>query len=180
MKHGICAALLVAGCATAPNPDEPEGSMDVVRATIGPRETIDLTRENTLYSAEYQASRDAIMRVLLAAEADLGMSVQSADPGTGTVVHHIQANMPRIAGKPVWTWVDCGRGAGGTPRTSSHRITLTLTSVVEDDGSDRARVRVKLVGTARAGGMSADEVLCDTTGKLEKHLLAVVSERLRA
>ena len=178
MIRRACIALLVAGCASTSTPDEPQGSMDVVRTTIAPQQTIDLTRDNTLYAATYQASRDKVLRVLLAAEEDIGMRVHSADPGTGTVVHFIQANSPRIAGKPVWTWVDCGKGAGGTPRTSTHRITLTVTSVVEGVGGDSARMRVMMVGTARESGLSADEVQCTTTGQLEKHVLAIVSARL--
>lgn len=152
--------------------------MDVVTTTIAPQQTMDITRENTLYAADYQASREAVLRALLATEEHLEMTVHSADPGTGTVVYFIQASSPRVAGKPVWTWVDCGMGAGGTPRTTTHRITLTLTSVVDGDSGDRARMRVMLVGTARNTGLSVDEVQCTTTGRLEKHVLEVVSARL--
>lgn len=178
MRPHIWMALFVAGCASASTTDEPSGSMDVVRTTIAPRETMDITRDNTHYTRDYAAARDQVLRVLLAAEDDIGVPLQAADPNTGTVVYFVQANTPRILGKPAWTWVDCGRGAGGTPRASTYRITLTLTTVVEGVADNLARVRVMLVGTARDRGLSVDEIQCTSTGQLEKHVLAVVSARL--
>jgi hypothetical protein len=178
MRPRTWMALVVAGCASGSSTNEPPGSMDVVRTTIAPRETIDITRDNTHYTRDYPVARDQVLRVLLAAEEDIGIPLHAADPNTGTVVHFIQANSPRIAGKPAWTWVDCGRGAGGTPRASTYRVTLTLTTVVEGVADNLARVRVVLVGTARERGLSVDEVQCVTTGQLEKHVLTIVSARL--
>jgi hypothetical protein len=174
----LCIALIVAGCATASTPEDNPGSMDVVRTTVAPRETMDITRDNIHYKSEYAATRDEVLRALLAAEQDIGIPFQASDPRTGTVVHYIQATTPTIAGKPAWTWVDCGTGAGGTPRASTYRVTLTLTSVVEAVGNDRARVLVTLVGTARDRGMSADAVQCASTGQLEKRVHAVIAARL--
>ncbi len=152
--------------------------MDVVRTTIAPQQTMDITRDNTLYTREYGATRDEILRVLLAAENDIKIPLHAADPAKGTVVHFIQANTPTIAGKPAWTWVDCGRGAGGSPRASTYRVTLTLTSIVEHVADDRSRLRVMLVGTARDRGLSVDEIQCATTGRLETYVLDVVAARL--
>lgn len=178
MRRHVWMTVFVVGCASSAAVDEEPGSMDVVRTTIGPRQTIDLTRDNTHYTREYDVTRDQILRVLLAAEEDIGIPLHAADPKTGTLVHLIEATTSRIAGKPAWTWVDCGRGAGGTPRTSTHRITLRVTSVVDSIGSNRARLRVTLGGSARDRGLSADELQCTTTGQLERHVLAVVFARL--
>lgn len=178
MRRHAWMTLLVVGCASSSAVDEHPGSMDVVRTTIGPQQTIDLTRDNTLYTREYDVTRDKVLRVLLAAEAAIGIPLHAADPKTGTVVHLIEATTSRIAGKPAWTWVDCGRGAGGTPRASTHRITLRVTSVVDTLEGKRARLRVMLVGSARDRGLSADELQCTTTGQLENHVLTVVSARL--
>lgn len=178
MRRHVWLTLVVVGCASSAQSGEHPGSMDVVRTTIGPQQTMDLTRDNTHYTTEYDISRDRVLRALLAAQDDIGIPLHASDPTTGTVVHLSEPSTSRIAGKPAWTWVDCGRGAGGTPRASTHRITLRVTSVVDSLAGNRSRLRVMLVGSARDRGLSADELQCATTGQFEKHVLAVVFARL--
>lgn len=169
--------IAAAACATHAAADG-EGSTDVLRTAVSPTEAIDVTRHTEIHSQEYAAPRDQVWSALLAAQEDLAMPLLSADTAGGVVVYLVQANTPRIAGKPVWAWVDCGRGPGGAPRTSGYRIKVRLTAVMESVAGGGTRVRTKLLASAREIGTIGDELPCPSTGGLEKRILAIVAARV--
>jgi hypothetical protein len=177
MRLYLGIVIVAAGCAVNPDP-EPDAATDVVRTAVAPGEAVDLTRKTVIQTQEYLATRDQVWSALLAAEEDLAMQLQSADPETGVVVYWIQATTPRIAGRHPSTWLDCGRGPGGGPRVNTYQLTLRMTAVVAAVAERHTRVQTTLVGYARDRGMSGDGLPCTSTGQLEKRALAILGARL--
>ena len=171
-------ALCAAACASAAVAERQGASTDVVKTTIAPQETIDLTRQTTMHAADFAATRDQVWTAVLGLAENLGMAVQSADPTAGVVVYYLQAMAPYIGGKPASAWVDCGIGPSGGPRADTYQITLRVTAVVEAGAKNQTRVRVMLVGFARDRGMSTNRLPCTSTGGLEPRTLAAVAARL--
>lgn len=170
--------LCAAACATTSTSEREGASTDVVKATIAPQQTIDLTRQTAIHAEEFAATRDQVWDALLAAPRDLGIPVRSADPTAGVVVYYLEGSTARIAGKPPSTLLDCGRGPGGAPRAETYQMTLRVTAVVEPAAEHRTRVSTTLVAFARDRGMSADALPCTSTGALEREFLTVVAARL--
>jgi hypothetical protein len=177
MRRVFGIVVVAVGCAVNPDP-EPDAATDVVRAAVAPGEAVDLTRKTVIQTQEYLATREQVWRALLAAEEDLAMQLQSADPATGVVVYRVQATTPRIAGRHPSTWLDCGRGPGGGPRVNTYQFTLRVTAVVDSVAERQTRVQTTLVGYARDRGVSGDGLPCTSTGQLEKRALAILAARL--
>ena len=170
--------VIVTAACTPHSTGDGTTTTDVLRTAVAPTEAIDVTRFSLIHAEEYAATRDQVWNALLAAQEDLAMPLQSADTAGGVVVYYVQANSPRIAGKPAWTWVDCGRGPGGAPRVDSYRLTFRLLAVVEPAGGDLMRVRTKLLAYARESGATGDALPCSSTGELEQRTLAIVAARV--
>lgn len=170
-------ALLVVGCATTPAP-EPDASTDVVRAAVAPGEALDLTQQTLFYDRAFVAPRVRVWDALLAAEGDLAMQIESADPAGGTVVFYVQTPTPRIAGRHASAWLDCGRGPGGAPRVNTYHLTLRLSVVVESAPENQTRARTAVVAYARDRSVIGDRLRCTSTGKLEQRALAILAAHL--
>lgn len=168
--------IVAAACATN-TAQEGDATTDVLRAAVSPTEAVDVTRYTLIHAQEYAATPDQVWSALLAAQEDLAMPLEKADTTGGVAVYYVRANTPRIARKPIWTWVDCGRGPGGAPRLSGYRITLRMTAAVGSAG-DLTRVQTKLLASAREIGAIGDELPCTSTGQLEKRFLAIVAVRV--
>lgn len=169
--------LLVAGCAASTSREQ-GASTDVVRAAVAPNEAVDITRQTLLYSQEYAATRTAVWSMLLDAEGDLGMPLESVDTTTGAVVFRLQTSTPRVAGKHASLYLDCGRGPGGTPRVDTYQLTLRLTAYVKPISLDRTLVRTALVGYARDRSTTADQLPCTSSGQFERRALGILGARL--
>ena len=176
MRNHLWLILFTAACATNPSPG-PDATNEVVRAASAPGEQIDLTRHTLIHSQEFPASRTEVWTALLALAGDLGMAVQSADPGAGMVIYHVHALTPRVAGRPASAWLDCGRAPGGAPRVNTYHVTIRLTAVVEPSTGEM-RVRTALVGYARDRGVAGDGLPCTSTDRLEWRALALLAARL--
>lgn len=177
MRLQLGLILLVVGCATNPAP-EPDASIDVVRAAVAPGEALDLTQQTLFYDRAFAAPRARVWDALLAAEQDLVMRIESADPAAGTVVFHVQTPTPRIAGRHASTWLDCGRGPGGAPRVNTYHLTLRLTVVMESAAENQTHARTAVVAYARDRSVIGDRLPCTSTGKLEQRALAILAARL--
>jgi hypothetical protein len=169
--------LCATGCATASQSDEPRSSTDVVKATIAPQQTLDLTHQTVIHAGEYPATRDQVWTALLAAADDLGMPLQSADSASGIVIYVVRTTGARVAGRPASAWVDCGRGPAGAPRADTYQVTLRVSAAMAPTKSG-TRVNATLVGFARERGMSGDGLPCTSTGELERRTLAAVAAKL--
>jgi hypothetical protein len=165
-------------CASSQLAEREGTSTDVLKTSIAPHETIDLTRETTTHVNEYAATRAQVSAVLLTIADDLAMPLRSADAAAGVVVYYIQAIAPRIADRPASAWVDCGRGPGGGARADTYQLTLRLTAVVDSLEPHSTRVRVALVAFARDRAISADGLPCTSSGALEQRTLTAVAARI--
>lgn len=171
-------ALFSLGCA-GQQARGPEASTDPVRTTLSPGgEALDVTRHTIIHTQEYTVGRDRVWGVLMAAEADLGMPLQSADSAAGMAIYYLQTASPRVAGRHASVWLDCGRAPGGAPRVGTYHLTLRLTITLETVGEQQSRLRASLVAYARDRGVVSDQLPCTSSGKLERRALEIVAARL--
>ena len=178
MRMTVLLACCALGCATASNSDPDAPTHEVVKRTLGPGETLDLTRQTVIRAGDYRAEPGRVWTELLAVGAQLGLPVQSSDSSTGMIVFHLPASTGRIAGRPASDWIECGRAAGGLPRAETYQITLSLTAVVSPGEQVATHVRTSLVAYARERGTGNAGLPCSSTGRLEQHLLTTVGARV--
>jgi hypothetical protein len=169
--------LGLVGCASAPHDDGEATSTNVIKTSVAPQQTVDLSHQTVIHAGEYSATRDQVWTALLAAAEDLAMPVASADTATGIVIYSVRTTGARVAGRPASYWVDCGRGPAGAPRADTYQVTLRVSAAMAPMKSG-TRVNATLVGFARERGMSGDGLPCTSTGELERRTLAAVAAKL--
>lgn len=181
MRTLLAILLVCSGCsARATGGSEPDASTGVVRTTLAPGETMDVPRHTVLHGQEYAHGRERVWDALMAAETDLGIPLQSADPAAGVAVFYLQTATPRIAGRHAAAWMDCGRAPGGAPRVNTYHLTLRLTARLEAIAEGATRVQMSLLAYARDRGTVADQLPCSSSGQLERRALALLAARLGA
>jgi len=174
----LCTGGLLLGCASSGTSHEPEAATDVVRTTVAPNETVDLTRQTLLHAQEFAAPRARVWQALLDAEGDFGMPLESVDSSAGTVVFHLLTPSPRIAGTHASIFLDCGNAPGGAPRVNTYQLNVKLTAYVESIDGQRTLLRTGVVAYARDRSTTADQLPCSSSGELERRTLAIVAARL--
>lgn len=178
MRRCLGILVFLAGCAANTGTREQDASTDIVRTAVGPNEAVDLTRHTYMHSHEYAVPREHVWNSLLSLEEELGLPFESADTTSGTVVFRLQTATPRVAGRHASTYLDCGRGPGGTPRVDTYQLTLRLTANVETLAPNLTLVGTSLLGYARDRSTTADQIPCKSTGYLERRALALLTARL--
>lgn len=111
-----------------------------------------------------------VTQALLAAYGDLGMPAVSAEPGAGRVASREFEAPSRIGGRPISSYVDCGSDPMGSPRAASYAVWLIARSSVAAVDSGHVTVGTVVRATARQRGVSADPIVCESTGALEKRV----------
>lgn len=108
-----------------------------------------------VYHALLAAYRE--LKVPLELQDSLGLRVGSATfHRTGT-----------FAGGQISTWLGCGDGASG-PNADGYRVYMILSSTVEEDGPEGARIRTAyLAGAVSQSGAANQPMPCESTGRLE-------------
>lgn len=178
---GALRLSVVAVCGTAcasGGAREPDVTSAVVRTTVAPNETVDLTHQTLLPSQEFGAPRAPVWAAVLASADDIGMPVESADSTSGKITFALRALSPRIAGHPAAQYIDCGQGPGGTPRVGLYQLNLRLTTHVESVLGGRTLVHAGLVATAQDRATTADQLPCTSSGQFERRVLAIIAAHL--
>lgn len=171
-----CWVLLLAAC-SASLPPESATTTDNVKATVGPQETIDLTRSAVVHATVFAQPRDSVWNALLAANIALGLEAEFADPARGRAVFVARDRTRTIAGRPASTVIDCGQGSAGA-RADTYRLTVKLTHALEA-APGGTNLKTSLEAFARNPGLSSDPVPCSSRGRLEREIATLVTTRLQ-
>lgn len=167
----------LSACSSSVPPQDP-ASTGVVKGTIAPRETIDLTREVVAKQAAYQAPRARVWQELHAAQEALGFERISADEQSGVASFQVANRLRTVANKPASRYIDCGQGPAGQ-RTDSYRLTLKTTHRLVATSDSSTTMQTTLQAWARNPGISSDPIGCTSLGVLETEINGIVATRLK-
>jgi hypothetical protein len=119
---------------------------------------------------EIPGTREEVVRHLVGAYEELGVTVTAVDPQLGRVAAANFTSPSRLGGQLLPKYVNCGADQFGRPRAGTYELLLNTTSMVEPGAAGYMRVRTAMTATARQRGVSGDPITCETTGELEKRL----------
>ena len=176
MRSILVLVLGLAACATAGPPEDP-GSTERIKATIGPRQTIDLTQQQSVKETVFTKPRPDVWAALLEANAALGFALESSDPASGRATFAARDRNRIIARRPASTLIDCGQGSAGA-RTESYRLTIVISHLLVDVPAGTS-LRSVVEASARNPALSGDPVVCSSTGRLEAEIASNMAVRLK-
>jgi hypothetical protein len=102
---------------------------------------------------------------------DLEIPVTVELPASHQIGNNNFAKSRTLAGRPMETLMDCGRGMTG-PKAATYRIYMSLLTDVRTDGKGGTLVQTTFVPVAQdVSGGSGDRISCGTSGDLEQLLL---------
>jgi hypothetical protein len=175
IRQWLISLIFLAGCASGAADGPAVVSRNVT--TIAPQETIDLTHQSMVSATAFSGSRAQVWSAVLKAHETLGLPVVSIDEKAGIARYQVVSRTGSIAGRPAGNLVDCGLGSAG-PRVTTHRVTMSVTETLATDDTGNTRVLTVVDAIARSPGMSADALPCNSTGKLEKEIVALIAAQL--
>lgn len=174
--HAAPAALLAVALAACATSGDQRGAREPVSITTGSGQRIEvvMNRDDPSVSGEVAAPADrawdALVTVYTALDAPVD-SYNDAERRIGASTWQPQ----RIAGERMSEWVSCGSGMTGR-NADTHRVTLSVTSVVEPEGTG-SRITTRIDGTARSmSGASTAPIRCASKGTLESLIVKAVRE----
>jgi hypothetical protein len=175
--------LTCVACGANPAPESPikdkgpAGAPDFLYT--GDQVEFRLAHETQIATAALNASKAEAWKALIIVYQDLGFAVGFADPNAGRIGHPALIFNRTIAGQPSSMYLDCGYGVGG-PRTSTHRLRMSISNVLESVNATRTLLHTQILVTAQSNeGSSSDEQPCTTTGALEQRIAVLVAARLQ-
>jgi len=178
MRFGplVCLTVLAA-CGSNEAPESP-GVTKQTRVTVTPQQTVDLTRQQTIYAVDFMAPRKRVWNAVMASQTALGIPAAKIDDGTGTLVFLLQDRTGKVVGRPASAIVDCGMGAAG-PRADSYRLTIRISQKIESLAENHTRISTLVEAWARSPGLSMDRIECSSIGTLERHMVGLISANLQ-
>jgi hypothetical protein len=176
------AASILAGCAggTPPSPlssSRPGETTVSVETPTQRAETI-IRNDDFVAITELDVPRSTAWRHLREVWMGVGLPEPTVDERAFTlaVVNHSTAR--RLGGTPLSTYLSCGRSMTGW-NADTHRIRLTVHTLLEPVGTSRTRLHTRVDATAMSTeGASTSPVLCTSRGALEALIARRVAERL--
>src|SRR5690606_13766211 len=128
MKRFAAAVTIVtlSACATS-NPNEAGTTTERVSMSEGGAQVfdVDISRDDAAQTTRFDASPDAIWRMLPEVYAELGLPTPAVDASTKTVAVQEHAVMRRIGDERMSRLLDCGRDMAGD-HADTHRIRLDV------------------------------------------------------
>jgi hypothetical protein len=112
---------------------------------------------------------NAVRKVYL----DLEIPVTVERPDAHQIGNNNFAKSKTLAGRPMETLVDCGRGMTG-PKAASYRIYMSLLTDIRTDGKGGTLVQTTFVPVGQDVSGGGDRISCGTSGDLEQIVLARV------
>jgi hypothetical protein len=174
VKISWLAAIVVAGCATAPSPNAtPNTAPEVLIDQAG---RVYRTTDAAA-TANFAASADSTFRALVGAYSALGIEPTNVDPAQRIVARQRLLLRSRFEGERLSAAFDCGSGQFG-PRADEGRITADLTSRVAATGSGSTITTSIQASLTANDGASRDPIRCVSNGRIEEKLREKVSAQL--
>lgn len=178
MATGI---LLGAGCATPSGGGAAAEDLTSIQlgttegeGTATNRSTLTLTNNPTSGEATVPAGLDRTWTALQAVVSELELPVTRVDDASGNLL--VQGRMPRVDGKRMSHWFDCGRTMTG-PVADQARITMALGFQLEPSGAELTGVSYALRATAEPRYNPGNQLACNSEGTLETFILERVAAR---
>ncbi|MEQ9569545.1 MAG: hypothetical protein RLN75_05100 [Longimicrobiales bacterium] len=178
----LLALPALAGCAAGGASSAPDDRMTVGvgtregEGTARSRGTITVSNTPSEASFELPAGLQPSWAALQATVTDLELPVSRVAPDEGSIL--VRGRLPRLDGKRMSTWFDCGTDVTGRVADRS-RIDVALQFRLESVASDRTRVGFALQGTATPRFNSDNRIPCRTEHALVEFLTEEVAARLR-
>ncbi len=147
----VCVAT-VAGCSTASSPEQMLPS-----------------------AVEYEASSNVVKTALLSTFNELGVTIDSGDPGQGLVRTQLKQFDPKESVTP---YMECGGDPALGPWTQSPGFVGQYVLNVRVDESDDGKMSV-LVRASMSGLAGSKRLDCASTGSFERDVLAKIDEHMK-
>jgi hypothetical protein len=177
MRYSLCLVLTLAACASS-NLQEKSTATTTVRSAVAPKQAMDITRETTVTTTYFEASRERVWNALLAAHEAIGIPLSSGDAASGRAIFELTNQIRTVASKPASRYVDCGIGSAGA-RADSYRLTVRLTHTLQATTSGGTALLISMQAWARNPALSSDPVPCSSRGVLETEISGMVTTRLQ-
>jgi hypothetical protein len=169
---GLLASVACAsapGAATAPPPrlEQTEGTVLFEIGNLGPAQRTELA-----------GNRERIWDALVDAYTSLGIPANLADPAAFRYgVERYTGG--QVAGRRAADFFRCGFEGTGPSSVGGYRTELTVISTLRPLANGNTSLDIEAGGSARrVEGTSTPRVRCESTGELEKRIVAAVRERL--
>jgi hypothetical protein len=138
---------------------------------------MEVRNEASVSASTVPASASEVWRVLPAVFQQLGIEATFVDPGAAAMGNS-RYTRARIEGRQLSTYLDCGSGLTG-PYADAYAVTLSLLVQLDGAGGGGTEVRTTVDAYARARGVSARPIHCQSRGALERRIWALVGEKLQ-
>lgn len=171
----VFAAAMAAGCAATPN-NRPGEPMKV------PHRFMVTYREDAPYSRDtLRMSVEQVWATLPAVYQELGLP---GTPASNTqervfITPHVRIRGQLFTGNRNSSFLDCGVSTGGAPRADTHAVTFMMMTRLRVVSEGITVVESMLDGTAREHVSSNTAAECAGTGRLEKHVVALIRQKAR-
>jgi hypothetical protein len=171
----LLAFVPLAACATSPaSSTAPPARLEQTEGTI----LFEIGNLGPAQRTELAGSRERIWAALVDAYASLDIPANLADPAAFRYgVERYTGG--QIAGRRAADFFRCGFEGTGPSSVGGYRTELTVISTLRPMASGNTALDIEAGGSARrVEGTSTPRVRCESTGELEKRLVAAVRQRL--
>lgn len=168
-----------AGCGTSSAP--PPGSTSVQLGSptqdgaLGDRSTMTITNEASSGAKEIGAELSAVWTGLQNVLTDLELPVSQVDASAGRL--QVSGRLPRIDGKRMSYWFDCGRSMTG-PVADRSSIELAMAIQLRATATGTTLVEHTTRASATPRDNPGNALACTPTGRLEAFIVEAVAERV--
>ena len=179
----VVAGGLLAGCASSKAPRTEGMGGDALANTNlrseGSTTGLNVTTRTEVSSAIIMAPPDAVFKAVSAAYSTLKIPVTEVNQANRTIGNAAYRIRRRIVDVPTMKAVDCG-GDSGMPNAETYQLLLTIRTRVTANDAGGSVVQSTVEGSGRNPTTAgSSDVICTSTGGLEKRIAELVKENLK-
>ena len=179
----VVAGGLLAGCASSKAPRTEGMGGDALANTNlrseGSTTGLNVTTRTEVSSAIIMAPPDAVFKAVSAAYSTLKIPVTEVNQVNRTIGNAAYRIRRRIVDVPTMKAVDCG-GDSGMPNAETYQLLLTIRTRVTANDAGGSVVQSTVEGSGRNPTTAgSSDVICTSTGGLEKRIAELVKENLK-
>lgn len=160
--------LVAAGCASSPVPP-PDRVL-----VIDDQGRVFRTSQDAGQERSYPVSVDELWKAAIAAYDLAGVEVAFQDRTSGQFGNRKVTFMRQFAGQPGARYLSCGNDSFTGPIANTHRMEMSVVSVVRKKSELESVLEVRVEGFAKSLGASTDAIHCSSTGHLEQRIHQLV------